>query len=141
MLVASIAAGCGSDDSTEQQIRDAIDAYVAAVNAGELAESDLSNCTNPIYATIAAQHPGLRPFRIEIESIDTAVGDHLAARGAMTITPDREGQAAVVRGAAYLGDRPVPELTPDHTAPYPAEDGWIWTKAKEDGLWHAIECK
>jgi hypothetical protein len=50
------------------------------------------------------------------------------------ITPDREGSEAVVRGIAYLRNRPVAVLAGSSFA----DTGWHWTM--RDGAWHPDEC-
>ena len=140
LAAALLLAACSAEDGTEAQVRDAIDEYVAAVNAGSLGESGLSNCSTPFYQRVALQNPGLRPFRVEIDRIETAVGPHRAAGGSVSINQEVEGRRAVVRGTAYLSDRPVRELDPQPRGPYPAAEGWFWDKSDEDGRWRAIEC-
>ena len=134
VAAALLLAACGSGDDTEAQVRDAIDDYVAAVNAGGLADSGLSNCSTPFYQEVALANPGLRPFRYEVARVISEPGSYRASGGVMEIHVERDGLAAVVRGVASLGDRPVRELAD----PHPLEDGWIWVR--EAGTWRAIEC-
>ena len=131
VLAGLLVAACGSD-GPEERVRAAIGDYVAAVNAGE----SLSNCTEPFYTAVAADHPELRPFRYEVDAIEMDAGDYrVGETGTVEITPDREGDVAVVRGRAYLGDRAVAELAGSSFA----DTGWLWF-LEEDGRWLAFEC-
>ena len=119
----------------EDQIRDAIAIYVAAVNTGDPTVAGLTNCAAPFYTGVAASRPGVRPFRYDIAAIELQARTYQIADGvSFEIRPDRVGEVAVVRGIAYLGDRAVVDLIGSSFA----DTGWVWEL--HEGTWHNREC-